>query len=99
MKNTKKDEYDHKLYRFVQELNQIPFSPFGEHDAKRSALLKKYGFTEEDVQRSFRIVRSIPMRKCFWDGIGVKKDVLNKKEKVAMKIEEMEACDERCTET
>lgn len=99
MKNSKKDEYDHKLYRFVQELNQIPFSPFGEHDAKRTALLKKYGFTEEDVQRSFRIVRSIPMRKCFWDGIGVKKDVLNKKEKVAMKIEEMEACDERCTET
>ena len=99
MKNSKKDEYDHKLYRFVQELSRIPFSPFGEHDAKRSALLKKYGFTEEDVQRSFRIVRSIPMRKCFWDGIGVKKDVLNKKEKVARKIEEMEACDERCTET
>ena len=99
MKNSKKDEYDHKLYRFVQEWYQIPFSPFGEHDAKHAALLKKYGFTEEDVQRSFRIVRSIPMRKCFWDGIGVKKDVLNKKEKVAMKIEEMEACDERCTET
>jgi hypothetical protein len=39
------------------------------------------------------------MRKCFWDGIGLKKDVLNKKEKVAMKIEEMEAYDERCTET
>ena len=90
MKNSKKDEYDHKLYRFVQELNRIPFSPFGEHDAKRTALLKKYGFTEEDVQRSFRIVRSIPMRKYFWDGIGLKKDVLNKKEKVAMKIEEME---------
>ena len=99
MKNSKKDEYDHKLYRFVQELNRIPFTPFGEHDAKRIALMKKYGFTEEDVQRSFRIVRSIPMRKCFWDGIGVKKDVLNKKEKVARKIEEMEACDERCTET
>lgn len=99
MKNSKKDEYDHKLYRFVQELNRIPFSPFGEHDAKRSELLKKYGFTEEDVQRSFRIVRSIPMRKCFWDGIGLKKDVLNKKEKVARKIEEMEACDEQCTET
>lgn len=99
MKNSKKDEYDHKLYRFVQELNRIQFSPFSELDAKRTALLKKYGFTEEDVQRSFRIVRSIPMRKCFWDGIGVKKDVLNKKEKVAMKIEEMEACDERCTET
>ena len=99
MKNSKKDEYDHKLYRFVQELNRIPFSPFSEHDAKRSALLKKYGFTEEDVQRSFRIVRSIPMRKCFWDGIGLKKEVLNKKEKVARKIEEMEACDERCTET
>jgi hypothetical protein len=39
------------------------------------------------------------MRKCFWDGIGLKKDVLNKKEKVARKIEEMEAYDERCTET
>ena len=99
MKNSKKDEYDHKLYRFVQEWYQISFSPFGEHDAKRTALLKKYGFTEEDVQRSFRIVRSIPMRKCFWDGIGLKKDVLNKKEKVAMKIEEMEAYDERCAET
>lgn len=90
MKNTKKDEYDHKLYRFVQELNRIPFSPFGESDAKRVALLKKYGFTEEDVQRSFRIVRSIPTRKCFWDGIGLKKEVLNKKEKVARKIEKLE---------
>lgn len=99
MKNSKKDKYDHKLYRFVQELSQIPFSPFGEYDAKRSALLKKYGFTEEDVQRSFRIIRSIPMRKCFWDGIGEKKDVLNKKEKVARKIEEMEAYNERCAET
>ena len=91
MKNSKKDEYDHKLYRFVQEWYQIPFSPFGEHDAKRIALLKKYGFTEEDVQRSFRIVRSIPTRKCFCDGIGLKKDVLNKKEKTAIKIEKMEA--------
>ena len=99
MKNSKKDEYDHKLYRFVQEWYQIPFSPFGEHDAKFTALLKKYGFTEEDVQRAFRIVRSIPMRKCFMDGIGLKKTVLNKKEKVAMKIEEMETYNERCTET
>lgn len=90
MKNTKKDEYDHKLYRFVQEWYQIPFSPFGEHDAKHAALLKKYGFTEEDVRRSFQFIRSIPMRKCFRDGIGLKKAVLNKKEKVAMKIEEME---------
>lgn len=94
MKNTKKDKYDHKLYRFVQEWYQLPFSPF-EHDAKRIALLKKYGFTEEDVQRSFQVVRSIPMRKRFCNGIGLKKDVLNKKEKVARKIDEMEAYYER----
>ena len=100
MKNSKKDEYDHKLFRFVKELQTMSFRVrVGDYDTERKKLLKKYGFTEEDVLSAERIVRSIPMRKCFWDGIGVKKDVLNKKEKVARKIEEMEACDERCTET
>ena len=92
MRNSVKDERDHKLFRFVKELQAIPLNV--DYDVERKKLLRKYGFTEEDVLKSYRIVRHISMRKCFWDGIGLKKDVLNKKEKVAMKIEEMEAYNE-----
>jgi hypothetical protein len=87
MKNSKKDEYDHKLYRFVQELNRIPFSPFGEHDAKRTALLKKYGFTKVDEERSYGITRHQSERKYWVNEIGIKKSVQMDREKSLKQME------------
>lgn len=88
MKNTKKDEYDHKLFRFVKELQALQFR---DYDNERKKLLRKYGFTEEDELRSFRIVRHIAMRKCFRNGIGLKKAVQINKDRSREKVEQQEA--------
>ncbi len=89
MRNSVKDERDHKLFRFVKELQAIPLNV--DYDAERKKLLRKYGFTEEDVFKSYRIVRHISMRKCFRDGIGLKKAVQINKNRSREKVEQQEA--------
>ncbi len=89
MKNSKKDEYEHKLFRFVKELQAVPFSM--DYDAERKKLLRKYGFTEEDELRSYRIVRHISLRKCFRNGLGLKKIVQINKDRSREKVEQQEA--------
>jgi len=89
MRNSVKDERDHKLFRFVKELQAIPLNV--DYDAERKKLLRKYGFTEEDELRSYRIVRHIAMRKCFRDGIGLKKAVQINKDRSRKKVEQQEA--------
>jgi len=89
MKNSKKDEYEHKLFRFVKELQAIPLSM--DYDTERKKLLREYGFTEEDVLKSYRIIRHIPMRKCFRNGIGLKKTVQINKDRSREKVERQEA--------
>ena len=89
MRNSVKDERDHKLFRFVKELQAIPISL--DYDTERKKLLRKYGFTEEDVLSAERIVRHIPMRKCFRSGIGIKKAVQIDKDRSREKVEQQEA--------
>lgn len=89
MRNSVKDERDHKLFRFVKELQAIPLSM--DYDTERKKLLRKYGFTEEDVLKSYRIVRHISMRKCFRNGIGLKKEVQINKDRSREKVEQQEA--------
>ena len=89
MRNSVKDERDHKLFRFVKELQAIPLNV--DYDTERKKLLRKYGFTEEDELRSYRIVSHIPMRKCFRDGIGLKKTVQINKDRSREKVERQEA--------
>ena len=89
MRNSVKDERDHKLFRFVKELQAIPISL--DYNTERKKLLRKYGFTEEDVLSAERIVRHIPMRKCFRNGIGIKKAVQIDKDRSREKVEQQEA--------
>lgn len=89
MRNSKKDEYEHKLFRFVKELQAIPLNL--DYDTERKKLLRKYGFTEEDVLKSYRIVRHISLRKCFRNGIGLKKIVQINKDRSREKVEQQEA--------
>ena len=92
MRNSVKDERDHKLFRFIKELQAISFSVrVGDYDTERKKLLRKYGFTEEDVLSAERIVRHIPMRKCFRNGIGIKKSVQIDKDRSRDKVEQQEA--------
>ena len=58
MKNTPKDEYEHKLFTFLKELGKVPFTDFNGYAARRSELMKKYGFTDDDWYRACRLVRS-----------------------------------------
>lgn len=89
MRNSVKDERGHKLFRFVKELHAIPINL--DYDTERKKLLRKYGFTEEDVLSAERIVRHIPMRKCFRNGIGIKKAVQIDKDRSREKVEQQEA--------
>ena len=89
MRNSKKDEYEHKLFRFVKELQAISLNL--DYDTERKKLLRKYGFTEEDVLKSYRIVRHISLRKCFRNGIGLKKIVQINKDRSREKVEQQEA--------
>lgn len=89
MRNSKKDEYEHKLFRFVKELQAVPLNM--DYDAERKKLLRKYGFTEEDELRSYRIVRHISLRKCFRNGLGLKKIVQINKDRSREKVEQQEA--------
>lgn len=89
MKNTQKDRRDKKLLRFLKELDGHNFlvSDIDSYEKWRHDLYKKYGFTEEDWHKAVRLVMSIGNKDQYWDGVGYKKDVLNKKDKVSKKLE------------
>ena len=75
MKNSEKDKYDHKLYRFLKEIESIPFSVDDNYTHARQEIMRRYGFDENDLHRAWRISQSTPERKWFFDGIGLKKSV------------------------
>lgn len=87
MKNTNKDRYEHKLYRFLKELDSR--RPNGAEDSIefRSNIFKKYGFTDKDWHRAVRLTMSVPERKHYSDYIGHKKDFQTKKDKSAKRAE------------
>lgn len=90
MKNTQKDRYDKKLLRFMNELCSWDGSDAvgaESHGDFRRELMKKYGFTDVDWERALRLTRSTPERRRYVDGIGIKKDTMNRKEKSAKKLE------------
>jgi len=89
MKNTQKDRRDKKLLRFLKELDGHNFliSDIDGYEKWRHEIYKKYGFTEDDWHKAVRLVMSISNKDQYWDGVGYKKDVLNRKEKCAKKLE------------
>lgn len=87
MKNTHKDEYEHKLHRFLKELDSIPFTDFDGYERKKAELYKKYGFTNKDWGKAIYKTMSISNKNCNWDGIGYKKDVQINKDRVSNRLE------------
>ena len=87
MKNTNKDTYEHKLYRFLNELDSWRWNSAEDFIEFRSKIFKKYGFTDRDWHKAIRLTRSVPEREHYFDGIGYKKDVQMKKEKSARRAE------------
>ena len=89
MKNTQKDRRDKKLLRFLKELDGHNFlvSDIDSYEKWRHDLYKKYGFTEEDWHKAVRLVMSIGNKDQYWNGVGYKKDVQIKKDKVRNKLE------------
>lgn len=89
MKNTQKDRRDKKLLRFLRELDGHNFliSDIDSYEKWRHEIYKKYGFTEDDWHKAVRLVMSIGNKDQYWDGVGYKKDVQNKKDKVHNKLE------------
>ena len=87
MKNTNKDRYEHKLYRFLKELHSWRLDGAEDLIEFRSNIFKKYGFTDKDWRRAIRLTGSVPERKHYFDGIGYKKDFQMKKDKSAKRAE------------
>lgn len=89
MKNTQKDRKDKKLLRFLKELegHNFSFSDIDGYEKWRHDIYKKYGFTEDDWHKAVRLVMSIGNKDQYWNGVGYKKDVQNKKDKVCKKLE------------
>lgn len=58
MKNSEKDKYDHKLYRFLKELEAIPFTVHDSYEHARQEIMRKYGFTDEEWYKAIRLTRS-----------------------------------------
>jgi hypothetical protein len=89
MKTTRKDRYEHKLRQFRKELDSWDGSGAGldSYVAFRTEVMKKYGFTDVDWERAIGLTLSKSERHYYCDGIGIKKDVQNKKDKAARKLE------------
>lgn len=90
MKNTEKDKYEKKLRKFFNELANWLRDPkhiSDNYNEFRDAVMKRYGFTVVDWERALGMTRSTAERNLFYDGIGIKKDALNRKEKSAQKLE------------
>lgn len=62
-------------------------SDIDSYEKWRREIYKKYGFTEDDWHKAVRLVMSIGNKDQYWDGVGYKKDVQNKKDKVRKKLE------------
>ena len=58
-----------------------------DYDRLKNELYRTIGFTEDDWHNSVRLTMSKSERKFYIDGIGYKKDVLNRKDKCAKKLE------------
>lgn len=87
MKNTNKDRYEHKLYRFLKELDSRYLNRDEDSIEFRSEVYKKYGFTDKDWHRTVRLTMSVPERKHYFDGVGYKKDFQMKKDKSEKRAE------------
>ena len=88
MKNTHKDEYRHKLYKFRQEVQAITWYKVGvDYDAEKDKIMKKYGFTRVDEERSYGITRHQSERKNWVNEIGTKKLVQMDREKSLKQME------------
>ena len=87
MKNTNKDRYEHKLYRFLKELDSRYLNRDEDSIEFRSEVYKKYGFTDKDWHRAVRLTMSVPERKHYFDGVGYKKDFQMKKDKSEKRAE------------
>lgn len=87
MKNTNKDKYEHKLHRFLKELDSWRWNSAEDLMEFRSEIFKKYGFTDRDWHKAIRLTMSVPERKHYVDGIGYKKDIQMKKDKSAKRAE------------
>lgn len=87
MKNTNKDRYEHKLYRFLKELDSRYLNCDEDSIEFRSEVYKKYGFTDKDWHRAVRLTMSVPERKHYFGGIGYKKDFQMKKDKSEKRAE------------
>ena len=85
MKNTKKDRREKKYFKFLMDLSNILLSD--DYDRLKNELYRKNGFTEDDWHKAVRLTMSKSERKFYIDGIGYKKDVLNRKDKCAKKLE------------
>lgn len=68
MKNTNKDRYEHKLYRFLKELDSRRRNSAEDLIEFRSEIYKKYGFTDKDWNKAVRLTTSVPERKHYFDG-------------------------------
>lgn len=53
----------------------------------RRTLYKKYGFTEKDWHKAIHQTMSISEKDCYWDCIGIKKEVQINKDRVSNKLE------------
>lgn len=62
-------------------------SPMMDYFQFRRNLYKQYGFTEKDWHKAIHQTMSSSEKDCYWDGIGIKKEVQNNKERVAKKLE------------
>ena len=87
MKTTRKDRYEHKLRQFRKELDSWDGSGVDSYVAFRAEIYKKYGFTDVDWERAIGLTLSKSERHYYCDGIGIKKDVKNKKDKAERKLE------------
>lgn len=87
MKNTNKDKYEHKLHRFLKELDSWRWNSAEDLMEFRSEIFKKYGFTDRDWHKAIRLTMSVLERKHYVDSIGYKKDVQMKKDKSAKRAE------------
>ena len=86
MNTTPKDRYEHKLRKFLKEIDEFKgnVEEFLNH---RTEVMKKYGFTEDDWHKACRLSRSVPERKFYRDNVGIKKEPINSKEKSDKKLE------------
>lgn len=78
MKTTSKDRYEHKLHRFLKELDKT---------TDRQAVFRKYGFTEDDYGRAIGLTLSESERFYTVDNVGYKKGVAMDREKSLLKSE------------